>query len=57
MLKEVVKRDGKIQKFQILKIKRAIMRANDEVEEDEQATQDEVNAIANNIANSNVVSN
>ena len=54
MLKEVVKRDGKIQKFQILKIKRAIMRANDEVEEDEQATQDEVNAIANNIANSNV---
>lgn len=49
MVKEVIKRNGKSQKFSELKIRRAIMNANDEVPEKEKATLDEINKIVRKI--------
>lgn len=54
MLKEVIKRDGKIQKFSPLKIKRAIMQANEEVEDLEQATMSEIEHIVEDISSTSL---
>lgn len=48
---EVIKRDGKVQKFQALKIKRAIMKANETVSVLDQATMEEIDNIVNYIQN------
>ena len=48
---EVIKRDGKVQKFQALKIKRAIMKANETVSVLDQATMEEIDDIVNYIQN------
>lgn len=50
MLKEVIKRDGKIQKFSELKIRRAIMNANEVVPVLEQCSQEEIDKIVRNIS-------
>ena len=50
MLKEVIKRDGKTQKFSELKIRRAIMNANEGVPVLEQCSQEEIDKVVRYIS-------
>lgn len=54
MLKEVVKRDGSVQEFSASKIKRAILKANNEVAALEQATPEEIDSIVDYISSVSV---
>lgn len=54
MLKEVVKRDGSVQEFLASKIKRAILKANNEVAALEQATPEEIDNIVDYISSVSV---
>ena len=54
MLKEVVKRDGSRQEFSASKIKRAILKANNEVAALEQATPEEIDSIIDYISSVSV---